>query len=129
MFNACTSNIMYELGNIICSLLGNSETFSKTLSLLYTYHIITATVQYIACLIAVVLTVAVIVFTLDSYSQRVTCLYCLCSFLCWVLFKHGVLICVKCCLWDSLCGLVVRVSGYRSRGLGSIPGTTRFSEK
>jgi hypothetical protein len=29
----------------------------------------------------------------------------------------------------SLCGLVVRVSGYRSRGLGSIPCTTRFSEK
>jgi hypothetical protein len=28
-----------------------------------------------------------------------------------------------------LCGLVVRVSGYRSRGPGSIPGTTTFSEK
>jgi hypothetical protein len=28
-----------------------------------------------------------------------------------------------------LCGLVVRVSGYRSRGTGSIPGPTRFSEK
>jgi hypothetical protein len=28
-----------------------------------------------------------------------------------------------------LCGLVVRVPGYRSRGLGSIPGATRFSEK
>jgi hypothetical protein len=26
-------------------------------------------------------------------------------------------------------GLVVRVPGYRSRGPGSIPGTTRFSEK
>jgi hypothetical protein len=26
-------------------------------------------------------------------------------------------------------GLVVRVSGYRSRGPGSIPGATRFSEK
>jgi hypothetical protein len=26
---------------------------------------------------------------------------------------------------DCLCGLVVRVSGYRSRGSGSIPGTTR----
>jgi hypothetical protein len=26
---------------------------------------------------------------------------------------------------DSLCGLVVRVLGYRSGGLGSIPGTTR----
>jgi hypothetical protein len=35
-------------------------------------------------------------------------------------------------LWnkvDRLCGLVVRVPGYRSRGPGSIPGTTRFSEK
>jgi hypothetical protein len=29
-----------------------------------------------------------------------------------------------------LCGLVVRVPGYRSRGPGSIPGATRFfSEK
>jgi hypothetical protein len=28
---------------------------------------------------------------------------------------------------DRLCGLVVRVLGYRSGGLGSIPGTTRFS--
>jgi hypothetical protein len=30
---------------------------------------------------------------------------------------------------DSLCGVVVRVPGYRSRGQGSIPGATRFSEK
>jgi hypothetical protein len=28
-----------------------------------------------------------------------------------------------------LCGLVVRVLGYRFGGPGSIPGTTRFSEK
>jgi hypothetical protein len=28
-------------------------------------------------------------------------------------------------LWYRLCGLVVRVLGYRSGGLGSIPGTTR----
>jgi hypothetical protein len=26
---------------------------------------------------------------------------------------------------DRLCGLVVRVLGYRSRGPGSVPGTTR----
>jgi hypothetical protein len=26
------------------------------------------------------------------------------------------------------CGLVVRVPGYRSRGPGSVPGDTRFSE-
>jgi hypothetical protein len=32
------------------------------------------------------------------------------------------------CVDDCLCGLVVRVLGYRSGGLGSIPGTTRFSE-
>jgi hypothetical protein len=32
-------------------------------------------------------------------------------------------------LYDSLCGLVVRVLGYRSGGPGSIPGTTRFSEE
>jgi hypothetical protein len=30
---------------------------------------------------------------------------------------------------DHLCGLVVRVLGYRSGGPGSIPGTTRFSGK
>jgi hypothetical protein len=28
-------------------------------------------------------------------------------------------------IYDRLCGLVVRVLGYRSGGLGSIPGTTR----
>jgi hypothetical protein len=27
-----------------------------------------------------------------------------------------------------VCGLVVRAPGYRSRGPGSIPGATRFSE-
>jgi hypothetical protein len=32
-------------------------------------------------------------------------------------------------LLDRLCGLVARVPGYTSRGSGSIPGTTRFSEK
>jgi hypothetical protein len=30
---------------------------------------------------------------------------------------------------DRLCGLVVRVLGYRSGDPGSIPGTTRFPEK
>jgi hypothetical protein len=30
---------------------------------------------------------------------------------------------------DRLCGLAVRVPGYRARGPGSIPGTNRFSEK
>jgi hypothetical protein len=30
---------------------------------------------------------------------------------------------------DRLCGLAVRVPGYRSKSPGSIPGTTRFSEK
>jgi hypothetical protein len=30
---------------------------------------------------------------------------------------------------DYLCGLVVRVLGYSSGGPGSIPGTTRLSEK
>jgi hypothetical protein len=30
---------------------------------------------------------------------------------------------------DRLCGIVLRVPGYRSRGPGSIPGATRFSEK
>jgi hypothetical protein len=30
---------------------------------------------------------------------------------------------------DRLCGLVVKVPGYRSRGPDSIPGATTFSEK
>jgi hypothetical protein len=30
---------------------------------------------------------------------------------------------------DRLCGLVARVPGYRSKGPGSTPGATRFSEK
>jgi hypothetical protein len=33
------------------------------------------------------------------------------------------------CCQDRLCGLVVRVLAYRSGGPGSIPGTTRFSDK
>jgi hypothetical protein len=33
------------------------------------------------------------------------------------------------CSMDRLCGLLVRVSGYRSRRPGSIPCDTRFSEK
>jgi hypothetical protein len=32
-------------------------------------------------------------------------------------------------LYNRLCGLVGRVPGYRSTGPGSIPGTTKFSEK
>jgi hypothetical protein len=36
---------------------------------------------------------------------------------------------VACSVADRLCGLVVRVLGYRSGGPGSIPGTTRFSGK
>jgi hypothetical protein len=51
-------------------------------------------------------------------------------------FKHMRIHWSTKCLWecyyfqwlDSLCGLEVRVSGYRSRGLGSIPGAARFSE-
>jgi hypothetical protein len=35
-----------------------------------------------------------------------------------------ILLCVP-LLLDRLCGLVVRVLGYRSGGPGSIPGTTR----
>jgi hypothetical protein len=30
---------------------------------------------------------------------------------------------------ERLCGLVVRAPAYRSRGPGSIPGASRFSEK
>jgi hypothetical protein len=37
----------------------------------------------------------------------------------WTEFNYGLFI------WERLCGLVVRVVGYRSGGPGSIPGTTR----
>jgi hypothetical protein len=30
---------------------------------------------------------------------------------------------------ERLCGIVIRVPGYRSKGPGSIPGATTFSEK
>jgi hypothetical protein len=33
------------------------------------------------------------------------------------------------CVYVHLCGLVVRVPGYRSRGPGLISGATKFSEK
>jgi hypothetical protein len=32
-------------------------------------------------------------------------------------------------IYDRLCGLVVRVLGYRSGGSGSIPGTTRKKKR
>jgi small VCP/p97-interacting protein len=35
----------------------------------------------------------------------------------------------SCSMGDCLCGLVIRVPGFRSRGPGSIPGATRFSGK
>jgi hypothetical protein len=38
-------------------------------------------------------------------------------------------LCVSILFIYLLCGLVVRVLGCRSRGPGSIPGATRFSEK
>jgi hypothetical protein len=34
-------------------------------------------------------------------------------------------LCLLCLFQDRLCGLVVRVLGYRSGGPGSIPGTTK----
>jgi hypothetical protein len=42
-------------------------------------------------------------------------------------FWHS--LCFTPCIFniDRLCGLVVRVLGYRSGGPGSIPGTARFS--
>jgi hypothetical protein len=38
-------------------------------------------------------------------------------------------VCVRALMDERLCGLLVRDPGYRSRGPGSIPGATRFSEK
>jgi hypothetical protein len=36
---------------------------------------------------------------------------------------------IKINIVDRLCGLVVRVPGYGYKGLGLIPGATRFSEE
>jgi hypothetical protein len=51
-------------------------------------------------------------------------------------FEPTILVCARAkifhaynCHCDRLCDLVVRVLGYRFGGPGSIPGTTRFSEK
>jgi hypothetical protein len=43
------------------------------------------------------------------------------------MFNNIILLC-KNTIIDRLCGLVVRVLGYRSGGPGSIPGTTRKKE-
>jgi hypothetical protein len=52
------------------------------------------------------------------YGQNVHIL----SSLIWFIYLHVLLL-----SFDRLCGLVVRVLGYRFGGPGSIPGTTRFS--
>jgi hypothetical protein len=53
-----------------------------------------------------------------KYTHNLTNIYFGCCYL--KLYESNV---------DRLCGLVIRVPGYRSRGPGSIPGATRFSEK
>jgi hypothetical protein len=45
------------------------------------------------------------------------------------IFLNSDLLRNNCVVMDHLCDLVVRAPGYRSRGPGSIPGATRFSEK
>jgi hypothetical protein len=40
-----------------------------------------------------------------------------------------IIIIIRSITFDRLCGLVLRVPGYRSRGPGSIPGVIIFSEK
>jgi hypothetical protein len=60
-----------------------------------------------------------------SSSDNILCLGSVIVFLCFILcFFFGYFIFCLCVL-DRLCGLVVRVLGYRFGGPGSIPGTTR----
>jgi hypothetical protein len=75
-------------------------------------------------------------FALHSRARHVYCIFvtvgCSCPF--FVLQSSTVFgnvnkFCWELSLHDRLCGLVVRVLGYRSGGPGSIPGTTRFSRK
>jgi hypothetical protein len=79
---------------------------------------------------------------LRSIYMLCFCFACFCLFL-WIVLAAGSAVWrVVVCNWysiifsrlaylhvDHLCGLVVRVPGYRSRGPGSIPGATRFCEK
>jgi hypothetical protein len=46
-------------------------------------------------------------------------------------YRHSftIFVCLFMILKGCLCGLVVRIPAYRSRGLSSIPGATRYSEK
>jgi hypothetical protein len=55
------------------------------------------------------------------FSKRIRVICC-CTILDFLFY------CCVCGCLDRLCGLVVRVPGYRSRGPVSIPGATRFSE-
>jgi hypothetical protein len=50
-----------------------------------------------------------------------------CIFILWPVFLFSLNFFPFTVFLDRLCGLVVRVLGYRSGGPGSIPGTTRFS--
>jgi hypothetical protein len=54
-------------------------------------------------------------FQIDSFNIR----FCDCPHIQIHVFQNAA------CSGDRLCGLVVRVLGYRSGGPGSIPGTTR----
>jgi hypothetical protein len=80
---------------------------------------------------------------LERYEEEyfLTLFYFFISFLTDVHYEPSVLYVYKCMthiehlqfyitkLYDCLCCLVVRVSGYRSRGPGSTPGATRLFEK
>jgi hypothetical protein len=70
-------------------------------------------------------------FSVFDFRLRKPHLSTLCSWIFqlhvpWGLQEVNSLIPLYCCRFlDRLCGLVVRVLGYRSGGPGSIPGTTR----
>jgi hypothetical protein len=55
-----------------------------------------------------------------------------CTWLCNQFIFNIIFHLIQLCIYhkfDRLCGLAVRISGYRSSGSGLIPGTTGFSEK
>jgi hypothetical protein len=56
-------------------------------------------------------------------------MYVICTHSQWYAHLMRIINSLDVAIFDRLCGLVVRVPGYRSRGPGSISGTTKFYEK
>jgi hypothetical protein len=102
------SSLLTLLGYMFWTTCGSANT-----AMLYSaYHLFTLT--FITCFVSHTCNKRrnILLPSSGSKNQRIKPLIGACSKLC-----------------ERLCGLVVRVPGYRSRGPGSIPGPSRFFEK